>query len=130
MNVASSSLKNSKQHSYSFDSDSKVIGIYNHASRCMPNNLSGFITELKKINNTNVKGAGVNLQIKGIGALRWRIQDDKGNHHEIYIKNALYFSDLPISMLSPQHWSQQAKYNTLQKDIIWYATYATHCVLN
>ena len=67
VNVASSSLKKSNQHSYTFDSDSQVIGVDNHASHCMSNNLSDFITELKPANNTKVKGAGGNLQINGIG---------------------------------------------------------------
>ena len=130
VNVASSSIKKYNQRSYTFDSDSQVIGVDNHASRCMSNNLSDFITELKPANNTKVKGAGGNLQVKGIGTLKWRIQDDQGNTHEIYIKNALYIPDLPISLLSPQHWSQQAKDNNPKKDGTWCATYATHCVLH
>ena len=69
----------------------------------MSNNLSDFITDLKPAHNTKVKGTEGNLQIKGIGTLKWRIQYDQGNHHEIYIKNALYIPDLPINLLSPQH---------------------------
>ena len=96
----------------------------------MSNNLTDFITELKPANNTKVKGAGGNLQIKSIGTLKWRIQDDQGKPHEIYIKNALYIPDLPISLLPQQHWSQQAKDNTPKKDGTWCATYAIQCVLH
>ena len=130
VNVASSSLKTSKQYLYTFDSDSQAIGIDNQASRCIPNKLLDFITELKPAKNTKVKGARGNLQIKGMWTSRWRIQDDKSNHHEMYIKNALCIPGLPISLLSPQHWSQQAKDNTPQKNRTWYTTYTTHCVLH
>ena len=115
---------------YAFDSDSQIIGVDNHASRCMSNKLLDFITELKPAKNNKVRGAGGNIQIKGIGTLRWRIQDDEGKHHEIYIKNALYIPDLPISLLSPQHWSQQANDNAPQKNGTWCATYDTHCVIH
>ena len=60
VNVASSSIKKYNERSYTFDSDSQVIGVDNHASRCMSNNLSDFITELKPANNIKVKGAGGN----------------------------------------------------------------------
>ena len=130
VNVASSSLKKSNQYSYTFDSDSQVIGVDNHTSRCMSNNLSDFITELKPANNTKVKGVGDNLQINGIGTWRWRIQDDQSNHHDIYMKNALYIPDLPISLLLPQHWSQQVKDNTPNKCGAWCATYVTHSVIH
>ena len=125
-----SSKFSSQPHSYAFDSDSQIIGVDNHASRCMPNKRSDFITEIKPAKNNKVRGAGGNLQIKGIGTLRWRIQDDEGKHHEIYIKNALYITDLPISLLSPRHWSQQANDNASQKNGTWCATYDTHCVIH
>ena len=96
----------------------------------MSNKVSDFITELKPAKNNKVRGTGGNLQIKGIGTLKWRIQDDMGKHHEIYINNALYIPYLQISLLSPQYWSQQAKDNAPQKNGTWCATYDNHCVLH
>ena len=129
VNTASSKFS-SQPHSYAFDSDSQIIWVDNHASRCISDKISDFITELKPSKNNKFRGAGGNIQIKGIGTLRWRIQDDEGKHHGIYIKNALYIPDLPISLLSPQHWSQQANDNAPQKNGTWCATYDTHCVLH
>ena len=110
VNTASSKFS-TQPYSYAFDSDSQIIGVDNHASRCMLNKLSDFITELKPAKNNKVRGAGGNIQIKGIETLRWRIQDDEGKHHEIYIKNTLYIPDLPINLLSLQHWFQLSNDN-------------------
>ena len=69
------------------------------------------------------------MQVKGVGTKKWRIADDNGTPHDIYIKNALYVPDLPISLLSPQHWAKQANDDKPIQDGTWCATYASHCVL-
>ena len=95
----------------------------------MSNKLSDFITELKPAKKYKVKGAGDNLQVKGVGTIKWQIADDNGTSHDIYIQNALYVPDLPISLLSPQHWAKQAKDDKPMKDGTWCVTYASYCVL-
>ena len=114
---------------FAFDSESQVLGVDDHASRCMSNKLSDFITELKPAKNYRVKGAGDNLQVKGVGTIKWQIADDNGTPHDIYIQNVLYVHDLPISLLSQQHWAKQAKDDKPMKDGTWCVTYASYCVL-
>jgi hypothetical protein len=40
------------------------------------------------------------------GTVRWSIQDDHGAVEFFTIPNTFYVPDLPIRLLSPQHWSQ------------------------
>ena len=123
------STSTSYTQSFVFDSDSQVIGVDNHASRCMSNKRSDFITDIKPAKKYKVKGAGGNLKVQGVGTIKWRIADDNGSPHDIYIKNALYVPDLPISLLSPQHCAKKANDDKPIKDGTWCATYASHCVL-
>jgi hypothetical protein len=41
------------------------------------------------------------------GTLKWKIEDDKGRHHTIYIPES-YVPKSDARLISPQHWAQQA----------------------
>jgi len=112
---------------FKFDTDSVTIGVDNHCSKCMSNNIDHFITELSPTPNTMVVGAGGNLKVKGEGTIVWKIQDDDGSQHDLTIKDCLYVPDLQICLLSPQHWAQQARDDFPKKDGTWCATYAGGC---
>ena len=96
---------------FQYDSDSFVIGIDNHASKTMSNNIKHFITPLNPTPNTFVKGAGGYIKVKGSGTLRWRIEDDDGKVHTILVKDSLYVPNISKYLLSCQHWAKQANYN-------------------
>ena len=108
---------------FKYDSDSFTIGIDNHASRCMSNDIKHFITPLTPTPSTRLRGAGGNLVVKGEGTVRWKIEDDNGKVHTMLIKNCLYVPDLHICLLSPQHWAQQANDNAPNPRGTWCATY-------
>ena len=42
---------------YKFDSDSKALGVDQHASKCMSNDKNDFISEITPVTNKRVKGA-------------------------------------------------------------------------
>ena len=92
-----------------FDTDSFKIGVDNHASRCMSNNRAHFEDLRLSRSNATVGGIAGGLAIKGIGTFRFRVEDDDGKVHTICIPNSLYLPSLPVSLLSPQHWAQEAR---------------------
>jgi hypothetical protein len=52
------------------------------------------------------------LAIKGEGTFKFTMEDDDGKIHTIRIPNSLYIPRLPMSLLSPQHWAQEARDHT------------------
>ena len=102
---------NPKKPKYKFDSDSYMIGIDNHSSRCISNGINHFITALTPTSRSYLRGITGNLQAKGEYKLVWSIDDDHGVSHKIKIKNCLYVPGLPSCLASPQHWADQADDN-------------------
>ena len=62
--------------------------------------------------NAIVGGIQGGLAIRGEGTFIFNIEDDEGKTHTIRIPNSLYVPELPMSLLSPQHWAQEANDNT------------------
>ena len=112
-----------------FDTDSKPLGIDNHASKCMDNDERDFIIEITPLSNMRVKGAGEFLKVIGKGTVRWKIEDDKGKYHNIIIKYALYIPGPSSYLLCPQQWSKQVKDDVPRKRGTLCATYDGECVL-
>jgi hypothetical protein len=112
-----------------YDTDSFLIGIDSHASRCISNRINHFITALTPT-KAQVQGIGNELlQVKGEGMLEWPIEDDLGRTHKIQIKNALYVPRSPICLLLPQHWGQQANDEFPNKRGTWVGDYPDCCIL-
>ena len=109
--------------------DFHAIGLENHASRTMSNNINHFISTLVPETDMIVKDAGGNLKVMGSGTLRWRIEDDDGKIHTIICKDAIFVPNLHTCLLSPQHWAQGLDDNSPKLDGTWCATYADRCVI-
>jgi hypothetical protein len=92
-----------------FDSDSFLIGIDSHASRCMVNDTHLFEDLRLNKNNGQVSGIAAGLAIKGGGTFKFDITDNNGKRHTIRIKNSLYIPKMRRCLLLPQHWTQEAK---------------------
>ena len=95
-------------HQSNFDTDSFIIGLDNHASRTLSNNKHHFVGYIRKLENVYINGISGRLQIRGIGTVRWKIEDDNGRVHTICIPNTFYVPQLEHCILSPQHWAQEA----------------------
>ena len=80
------------------------------------------------IEHRKVKGVGGLLNVKGVGTICWRIEDDEGASNTIKIKYALYVPDLPICLLLPQHWIQQDNEHFTVKRGTWCTTCNNKCV--
>ena len=86
-----------------FDSDSFEIAIDNCASANFTNNLADYVT--KQSTKAVVHGIG-NKDIRFIGTVRWKLQDDRGRVHTLTIPNVYYVPTLPWRLLSPQTLAQ------------------------
>jgi hypothetical protein len=58
-----------------------------------------------------VGGIHGGLTIRGEGTLVFNIEDDNGRVHTIRIPHSLYLPELPMCLLLPQHWAQEANNN-------------------
>ena len=114
---------------FSFDSDSFRIGIDNHSSYSISNNIKHFSPPPAHCNATLV---GINSRdpVPGIGTVHWTIDDDNGTPHTIHLPGTLYVPNAPICLLSPQHWSQHACDNYPTINGTWCATYAHSVILH
>lgn len=104
---SSSSESQRTHHKFNPDTDSFVLGIDNHASFCMTNNCSHFISKLKYPTVPEVSGINGSAPIVGVGTIKWCIEDDHGKPHKFIIPQSLYVPKLTNSILSPQHWHLQ-----------------------
>jgi hypothetical protein len=108
-----------------FDSDSYLIGVDNHASRCMANSPHLFEDLHLDNNKEQVDGINSGLDIVGQGTFKFNITDDNGEAHTIRIPNSLYVPNLKRCLLLPQHWAQEAGGKQT-----WMGNYRDNCVLN
>ena len=114
-----------------FDTDSFQIGVDNHASHCMANSPTLF-NELALSPNKldrKVNGIGTELNIAGQGTFVIGIKDNDGGIHTICIKNSIYYPDMRLCLLFPQHWAQEAEDNYSLLNGTWMENFANNCVL-
>ena len=69
-----------------FDSDSFLIGVDSHSSRCMVNDTHLFEDLRLNENNGQVSGIADGLAIEGEGTFKFDITDNNGKRHTIKIK--------------------------------------------
>jgi len=96
----------------------------------MWNRKSAF-TEIRKVKGIKVKGIGGQyVEAKGIGTVKFKLEDDSGKKHTVKIPNTLFVPDMPISLLCPQHWSQQTKDHYPVRNGTWCAILPDQCILH
>ena len=116
-----------------YDSDSFIIGIDNHASKCISKYKEHFISFTSTSNMAkspaikDFKGGLTNIE--GVGIVRWWLEDDLGRVTQHDIRDVLYVPQAPYSILSPQHWSQQSSHNHTGASSAWCKTTSTDCQL-
>ena len=93
-------------HSIRFYTDSFQTGIDTFSSGCMSSDRDHFIT-CKASEGQECKGIAAGLNIKGRGTLKFRIDNNNGITHTINVPNSVHIPDLPMVLVSPQHWAQQ-----------------------
>lgn len=95
-----------KTQTVTFDSGFFDILIDNCASVSIANQLSYFVNPPTK-SNTKIIGINGDSAASLVGTLKWKIEDDDGNIHDIILSNTFYSAGVRNRLLSPQHWSQQ-----------------------
>jgi hypothetical protein len=118
-------------NSVRFDSDSSPIKIDNCCTQTISGYEKDFIpTTLCKVNNLHVNGFGNSkTAITHQGNICWTVIDDVGQHRQIIIPNTYYVPGCGVSLLSPQHWTQEGKDEFPVKDWTWCATFNDRVVL-
>jgi hypothetical protein len=102
------------------DTDSFLIGLDNHATCCMENDVNNFVTKLTPTPNIRVRGVGNQLMTaNGRGTILWKIEDDNRVLHETLFTVTLYIPDLKLCLLSPQSWCQSADYHFPRRYGTW-----------
>ncbi len=107
-----------------FDSDSYLIGVDNHASKCMAN-APHLFEDLHLNNKGQVDGINSGLNIAGQGIFKFNITNNDGKLHTIKIPNSLYVPNLKRCLLLPQYWAQE-----VGDEQTWMGNYRDSCVLN
>ena len=88
-----------------FDTDSYWICIDTFPSGYMSVNRDHLITYLAS-EVQECKGIAAGLKIEGRGILKFRIDDGNGITHKINVPNSVQIPDLPMVLVSTQHWAQ------------------------
>jgi hypothetical protein len=102
------------------DTDYFLIGLDNHVSCCMENDVHNFVTKLAPTPNIRVRGVGNQLMTtKGRGTVLCKIEDDNGVVHEKLFTRTLYIPDLKLCLMSPQSWCQSADDDFPRRDGTW-----------
>ena len=68
-----------------FDSESFLIGVNNHASKCMINTHKRFVS-FDPMKNRMFKEVGSIIRALGRGTLCWKVEDNEGRIHVLNIK--------------------------------------------
>ena len=76
-----------------------------------------------------VKGIEGGLSIEGHGTFVFNLEDDDGKVHTIKILNSKYVAGLKYSLLSPQHWVQEANDHYPKRQGTRSTTDDEHCIL-
>jgi hypothetical protein len=97
-----------------FDSDSFPIALDKCASHCMTNDEADFVEDTVTV-EVNVTGVG-QTQATKMGTILWTIEDDNGTANDEFIPNSYLVPNLPIRLMSPQHWSQVNKARNAHSD--------------
>jgi len=91
-----------------FDTDSELVGIDNRSSVCMSPHRSDFIGELIKSKQFVKAFGGTKSFDIYVGTLKWVFDDDEGAERTVYVPESFCAPEAPASLLSPQHWAQEA----------------------
>ena len=117
---------NIQQHSASdpYNSNSYLILIDNCCSACITNNIKNFDCRPATV-NASVKEVRGAINLTHNGPVKWSFKDDQGRSHTFRIKDSFYALNAPywLFFLSPQHLSQSATNNSVDKKGTWSATY-------
>jgi hypothetical protein len=80
----------------------------------MTNDKADFVGDTVMV-QINVTGVG-QTQAMEMGTFLWIIKDDHGTAHEELIPNSYFVPQLPVRLMSPQHWSQVNKDCNMHSD--------------
>ena len=112
-----------------FDSDSHQIGVDNHSSYSISNNLKHFTSPITPF-NVMLLGVNGKSKVPGTRTICWMIDDDFGVQSKIVFQNILYVPASPICLPFPQHWDQCDNEHFPTSEGTWCVTYSKKVVLH
>ena len=94
-----------------FDTDFYRIGIGTFVSGRISPNREHLIT-YNTSEGQECKGIVAGLKSEGRGTLKFKIDHDDGITHMINVPNSVHTPDLPMVLVSPQHWAHNMSDST------------------
>jgi hypothetical protein len=106
--MAMEAYENKTERKVIFDTDSKPVGIDNHASAYISGNIDDFEGKLEETNQV-IKGfGGTSTRNVYRGTAELKIEDDNGKvHKDRRLPNSYYVPNSKGRLLSPQHWLRE-----------------------
>ena len=111
-----------------FDTDSFLIGVDNHATRCISNDINHFIGPIIPNKRKCTGFGGSQTETMGEGTIKWKWLDDNGILHTTMIKDSLYVPASTICLLSPQHVDKNVRRMSNNKSRFKESTDSNRCV--
>ena len=102
---------NDRPRSVRFNTNSFRIGIDTIVSDCMSHNKDNFIT-YKTAEGQECKGIVAGMKIAWRITLKFIIYNDDGVTYMTTVRNSVHIPDLPMILVSLQHWAQQTSDGT------------------
>jgi hypothetical protein len=107
--MAMEAYENKTERKVIFDTDSKPVGIDNHASAYISGDIDDFEGKLEETNRV-IKGfSGTSTRNVYRGTAVLKIEDDDGKVHKDHLPNSYYVPNTKGRLLSPQHWSRELR---------------------
>ena len=95
----------------------------------MANCTDQFNSNLKLVQGGHqVDRIGLGIAIKGIGKLKFKLEDGDRQVYTIRVPNYLYVPSLKRVLLAPHHWTQEAQDKAPNPRGTWMATYG-NCII-
>jgi hypothetical protein len=126
--MSSTTMQRDRPKPTHYDTDSFDIYVDNCASRSITNDLRDFV-DTPVPSNTRIYGTNGVSDGTLMGTVRWSIEDDDGQVHDIVIPNTVYSKGNRNKLLSPQHWSQEVRDRYPIRNGTWCATLDDRIIL-
>ncbi len=112
-----------------FDTDSIPFAIDPCATATIVNS-KDHLLNLRPVKNSFLTGVGGKIPVVAMGTLRWHVEDDSGQIHQLKVEDAFYVPESPLNLLCPQQWAAQRMEIHGVEDDPYFRTNPSHSFLS
>lgn len=95
-----------------FTSDEKHFVIDTGASITITNHKEDFVSVIRPVQPTTLKGIASGLDVKGVGEAEYVFKTDDGRLTTVFLKNVLYVPDCNVRLLCPRYLAENTGRHT------------------